>query len=225
MNASPIGIFGGTFDPIHFGHLRTGFELLQSLRLGELRWIPAGNPGHRSAPLADATQRLAMVRAATADQPGFVVDDREIRRAGVTYTVDTLGELRREFPQRPLCLILGMDAFLGFESWHRWREVLEHAHLVVAHRPGWQAPRTGPLASLLESRAASDLDALHATLAGRIRVQAVTQLEISSSDLRAIITSGRDPRFLVPDAVCEIIRQTQCYARAQPYSEELNNTA
>jgi nicotinate-nucleotide adenylyltransferase len=225
MNASPIGIFGGTFDPIHFGHLRTGFELLHSLRLGELRWIPAGHPGHRSAPLADATLRLAMVRAATADQPGFVVDDREVRRTGITYTVDTLAELRREFPQQPLCLILGMDAFLGFESWHRWQEILEHAHLVVAHRPGWQTPRTGPLAALLESRAANHVDELHATLAGRIRVQAVTQLEISSSDLRAIITSGRDPRFLVPDAVCEIIRQTQCYARAQQSSEELNNTA
>jgi len=213
MNASPIGIFGGTFDPIHFGHLHTGFELLQTLHLGELRWIPAGNPGHRAAPLAEATLRLEMVRAAIVDQPGFVVDDREVRRTGLTYSVDTLGELRREFPQRPLCLILGMDAFLGFESWHRWREVLEYAHLVVAHRPGWQTPRTGALATLLESRAAKDLDELHATLAGRIRVQAVTQLEISSSDLRAIITSGRDPRFLVPDSVCEIIRRTQCYAR------------
>lgn len=215
MNASPIGIFGGTFDPIHFGHLRTGFELLQVLQLGELRWIPAGNPGHRGAPLADASLRLEMVRAATADQPGFVVDDREVRRSGITYTVDTLGELRREFPHRPLCLILGMDAFLGLESWHRWQAVLEHAHLVVAHRPGWQAPQTGPLASLLESRAVEEIADLHATLAGRIRVQAVTQLEIASSDLRAIITSGRDPRFLVPDAVCEIIRRTQCYARSQ----------
>lgn len=208
-----MGIFGGTFDPIHFGHLRTGFELLHSLHLGELRWIPAGNPGHRVAPLANATLRLEMVRAATAEQPGFVVDDREVRRTGVTYTVDTLAELRRELPQRPLCLILGMDAFLGFESWHRWREILEYAHLVVAHRPGWQTPRTGALAALIESRGANDIDELHATLAGRIRVQAVTQLEISSSDLRTIITSGRDPRFLVPDAVCEIIRRTQCYAR------------
>ncbi|MBU3672583.1 MAG: nicotinate-nucleotide adenylyltransferase [Sinobacteraceae bacterium] len=213
MNASPIGIFGGTFDPIHFGHLRTGFELLHTLSLGEMRWIPAGNPGHRAAPLAAATLRLEMVRAATVDQPGFVVDDREIRRTGITYTVDTLGELRREFPQRPLCLILGMDAFIGFESWHRWREVLEYAHLVVAHRPGWQTPQTGTLASLLESRAAKEIDELHTTPAGLIRVQEVTQLEISSSDLRAIITSGRDPRFLVPDAVCEIIRRTQCYAR------------
>ena len=225
MNATPIGIFGGTFDPIHFGHLRTGFELLHALRLGELRWIPAGNPGHRAAPLADASLRLEMVRAATANQPGFVVDDREVRRTGVTYTVDTRGELRREFPHRPLCLILGMDAFLGFESWHRWQEVLEHAHLVVAHRPGWQVPQTGRLAALLESHAANDIADLHATRAGRIRVQAVTQLEIASSDLRAIITSGRDPRFLVPDAVCEIIRRTQCYARPQASSEELNNTA
>ena len=110
----PIGIFGGTFDPIHLGHLRTGFELLQLLSLGEMRWIPVGDPGHRAPPLAPAELRLAMLRAAVADQPGFVVDDREMRRRGASFTVDTLEELRAELPGRPLCLVLGMDAFLGF---------------------------------------------------------------------------------------------------------------
>jgi nicotinate-nucleotide adenylyltransferase len=212
---NPIGIFGGTFDPIHYGHLRTGFELWQTLGLAELRFVPTGNPGHREPPIADAGLRLAMVRAAVADQPGFVVDDREVRRLGVTYSVDTLTELRAELPDRSLCLIVGMDAFLGLPGWHRWREILDLAHVVVAHRPGWKAPTSGPLGELMVDRGTGAVRDLHAARAGRIHVHSVTQLEISSTDLRQIITSGRDPRFLVPDAVRDIILETGCYARAR----------
>jgi nicotinate-nucleotide adenylyltransferase len=210
---NPIGIFGGTFDPIHFGHLRTGFELLQVLRLEELRFVPAGNPPHRDVPLAEADVRLAMVRAAIEGQPGFVVDDREVRRRGPSYTVTTLSEVRDEFPGSPLCLVVGMDAFLGLPRWHQWREILGFAHVAVAHRPGWHTPTAGPLGELLVECGTSDVGELHGALAGRIFVHPVTQLEISSTDLRNIIVSGRDPRYLVPDAVRDIIRQTGCYTR------------
>src|SRR5204863_186003 len=135
-DGGPIGIFGGTFDPIHYGHLRTAFELWQTLKLAEVRFMPSGNPPHRVRTLADAALRVQMVRVAVADQPAFIVDDREVRRAGASYTFDTLTELRRENPERSLCLLLGMDAFLGLPSWHRWRELFELAHVVVAHRPG-----------------------------------------------------------------------------------------
>jgi nicotinate-nucleotide adenylyltransferase len=218
----PIGIFGGAFDPIHYGHLRTGFELWQELRLEELRWVPTGNPGHRDQTIADAGLRLAMVRAAVADQPGFVVDDREVRRTGVSYSVDTLLELRAEFPDRSLVLLLGMDAFLGLPHWHRWREILELAHVVVAHRPGWKAPTSGPLGEVMVDRGTGSIRDLHAARAGRIYVHGVTQLEISSTDLRSIITSGRDPRFLVPDAVRDIIIETGCYARGQRPPHEVD---
>src|SRR5580698_5666448 len=120
--SAPIGLFGGTFDPIHYGHLRTAFELWQSLKLSQVRFLPSGSPPHREAPLASAELRLEMVRAAVAGQSAFVVDDREIRRTGVSYSVDTLLELRRELPDRSLCLLLGMDAFLGMPHWHRWRD-------------------------------------------------------------------------------------------------------
>jgi nicotinate-nucleotide adenylyltransferase len=210
---SAFGIFGGTFDPIHFGHLRTAFELLRELRLAEVRFLPAGEPPHRATPLCGASYRLAMVRAATADQPGFVVDDREIRRAGPSYTVATLRELRAELPGRPVCLIVGMDAFHGLPQWHEWQEILRLAHLVVAHRPGWAAPDAGPLGELLAERGTSHVADLHASEAGRIHVRAVTQLEISSTDLRDLIVSGRDPRYLLPDAVREIVRNTGCYTR------------
>ncbi len=211
MNA-PIGIFGGTFDPIHFGHLRTGFELSQRLQLHELRWIPSGRPGHRDAPLASPAMRLAMVRAAIEGQSGFVADDREVRRERTTFTIDTLEELRGEFPEHPLCLILGMDAFLGLPKWHRASELLSLCHIVVAHRPGWNLPAAGPLAELVATSGVSEVEPLHTVLCGRVYVHAVTQLEIASSELRAILVSGGDPRFLVPEPVRQIILETGCYA-------------
>jgi len=207
----PVGIFGGTFDPIHFGHLRTAFELLHALRLAEVRLVPAGNPPHRDTPLCDAQHRLDMVRAAIADQPGLVVDDREVHRRGPSYTVLTLREMRAEAPAQPICLLLGMDAFLGLPQWHEWRSVLELAHVVVAHRPGWTAPDAGTLGELLAARATPRVEDLHAAVAGRIHVRPVTQLEISSTDLRDLIVAGQDPRYLLPDAVRALIHDTGCY--------------
>jgi nicotinate-nucleotide adenylyltransferase len=214
MNA--IGLFGGTFDPVHYGHLRTGFELMQALGLAEMRFIPAGRPPHRDQPLADAALRLAMVRAAIAGQPGFTVDDREVRRDGPSYAVVTLEELRAEAPGRRLCLALGMDAFLGLDRWHRWRDVLRLAHVVVAHRPGWRAPADGTLGELLAACGTRDPARLATADAGLVYVHAVTQLEISSTDLRNIVTGGRDPRYLVPDEVRAIIRETGCYSPTPP---------
>lgn len=209
----PIGIFGGTFDPIHYGHLRTAFELIQALRLSEVRFMPAGDPPHRDVTIANPELRLQMVKAAIGQQPGFNVDDREMRRAGPSYSVDTLAELRAEMPERSLCLIVGMDAFLGLPKWHQWQDILKLAHLVVAHRPGWRAPTMGPLGELLIDGATGRVDDLHEAKAGRIFIHAVTQLEISSTEVRNLIASGRDPRYLMPDAVRDIIQQSACYAR------------
>ncbi|MCZ6499476.1 MAG: nicotinate-nucleotide adenylyltransferase [Gammaproteobacteria bacterium] len=208
---NPIGIFGGTFDPIHYGHLRTAFELVEALRLTELRFMLCGVPPHREAPVASAEDRLAMVRAATEAQHGFVVDDREIQREGPSYSVDTLSELRAEFPDRSLCLIVGMDVFLSLPKWYQWREILHLAHVVVAHRPGWRAPGLGPLGELLADRGTARVGELHDSLAGSIFIHAVTQLEISSSGIRTLVAGGADPRFLMPDAVRQLIADTGCY--------------
>ena len=213
--AEPIGLFGGTFDPIHYGHLRTAFELLQALKLSQVRFLPTGEPPHRVDPLAPSELRLQMVRAAVAGQPGFTVDDREIRRRGLSYSIDTLTELRRDYPQRSLCLLLGMDAFLGVPTWHRWSEIFDLCHVVVAHRPGWKAPITGPLGEVMVDRGTGSVRDLHTSTAGRIYVRAVTQLEIASTDLRALIMSGQDLRYLVPDAVRDLIASSGCYAAAQ----------
>jgi nicotinate-nucleotide adenylyltransferase len=211
----PIGLFGGTFDPIHYGHLRIAFELWQALKLSQVRFLPSGNPPHREAPLANAELRLEMVRLAVAGEPAFMVDDREIRRSGLSYSVDTLADVRREFPQRSLVLLLGMDAFLGMPTWHRWQEIFELAHVAVAHRPGWKAPMSGPLGEIMVDRGTGSVRDLHGTPAGRIFVHAGTQLEISSTDLRQLILSGRDLRYLVPEAVRDLILRTGCYAQLQ----------
>jgi nicotinate-nucleotide adenylyltransferase len=211
----PLGIFGGTFDPVHNGHMRTAVELREALRLAEVCFLPTGNPPHRDHTQASAEQRLALVRAAVADEPGFTVDDRETRRSGLSYSVDTLAELRAEYPQRSLCLLLGMDAFLGLPNWHRWREILELAHVIVAHRPGWKAPTQGPLGEVMVDRGTGSVRELHEATAGKVFVHAVTQLEISSTELRQLIARGRDPRYLVPDSVCKLLAGTGWYAQRQ----------
>jgi nicotinate-nucleotide adenylyltransferase len=178
----------------------------------EVRFLPTGNPPHRERTLADARCACEWCGGG-ADQPAFVVDDREVRRAGASYTVDTLTELRREFPQRSLCLLWEWTRFSVFRTGIAWRELFDLAHVIVAHRPGWRAPAQGPLGGAHGRSWHGAVNDLHKSLAGRIYVHAVTQLEISSTELRQIIDAGRDPRFLVPDTVREIILESGCYAR------------
>lgn len=213
-DASPMGLFGGSFDPVHYGHLRTAYELMEAVNLAEVRFLPAGTPPHREPPCADGRTRLALVRAAIAGQAGFIVDDRELRRQGPSYSVDTLLDLRAEHAHRSLCLLIGMDAFLGFPQWHKWREILQLAHLVVAHRPGWQAPATGTLGDLLRDRGTTRPSDLHEARAGRIFIHAVTQLEISSSAIRDLVRAGQEPMYLMPDPVRRLLAESGCYSAA-----------
>jgi len=207
----PIGIFGGTFDPIHYGHLRSAFEMLQALDFEEVRFTPCGDPPHRGVTYATAEQRLRLVQLAINGQDGFIADDRELKRGGLSYTVDTLESLRKEFPGRSLGLIVGMDAFLGLPTWHRWDEILDIGHIVVAHRPGWKAPDIGALGELISNYGTHRVEDLHSAIAGRVHIHAVTQLEISSTEIRDLVAAGRDPRFLMPDAVRDEILNFEIY--------------
>lgn len=206
-----IGILGGTFDPIHYGHLRTALDVMQSLQLAEVRFIPLRNPPHRDQPFTPAEHRLAMVQAAIAEQSGFRVDTRELEREGTTYTIDTLHSLRKELGGTPLCLLLGTDAFLGLPNWHRPQEILELAHLVVMQRPGETEPHSAPLDRLMEGRHADSAEELKAAPGGRILFQTVTQLEISATEIRKMIQRGNSPRYLLPEPVLEIISRKGLY--------------
>lgn len=209
----PLGIFGGMFDPVHFGHLRAAFEIHQALGLERVQFVPASDPPHRDRPVADGRLRLAMLRAAIAEAPWFEADGRELQRPGRSYTVLTLEEFRREQGERPLVLIVGLDAFLGLATWHRWKNLLELAHLAVVPRPGAALPVQGALAELLETRRTTGGDTVAASPAGRIYVHEGAQLDVSSTGLRAALESGRDPRYLMPEAVRRMILETGTYAR------------
>ena len=212
MPQQPIGVFGGTFDPIHVGHLRTAHELMTALRLAEVRFVPCRLPPHRPPAVAPEALRLRMLEAALEGLPGFRVDGRELRRPGLSYMVDTLASLREEVDDRPLCLLLGLDAFLGLPTWHRWRDIPDLAHVVVARRPGVAQPVDGEAGELLRSRGTTNPADLAKAPAGRVLLRDVTQLEISSSAIRTLVAAGGDPRFLVPDAVLELIAKTHIYA-------------
>lgn len=206
-----MGIFGGTFDPVHYGHLRTAFEMRQALRLTELRFVPCYEPPHRGNTYASAELRLKMVREAIIGQPRFSVDDRELLREGPSYSFDTLMAFRSEFPERSLALIIGMDAFLGLPRWYRWSEILQLAHIVIAHRPGWRSPDSGRLGELLAACGTHRIDDIHEAKSGKLYIHDVTQLEISSTEIRELIAAGRDPKFLTPDAVRDVIKASGCY--------------
>ena len=207
-----IGIFGGTFDPIHYGHLRTAYELHHKLAFDEVRFVPCARPPHRDAPITPAAIRLRMLEAAIAAEPGFIVDTRELERSGPSYTIDTLRSLRTELPDASLCLLLGMDAFLDLPTWREWTALLDLAHLVVAHRPGWKAPREGTLGGLIRAHATAAARELRERPAGKVHIEPVTQLEVSSTELRRSIRAGIQPKYLLPDNVWRIIVETHCYA-------------
>jgi len=206
-----IGVLGGTFDPVHLAHLRCGLELLEYLRLAELRFLPCRQPPHRPAPVAEPAQRLAMLRLALEGQAGFSIDERELRRTGPSYMVDTLESLRGELPAQPLCLIVGLDAFAQLHTWHRWERLIELAHIAIMTRPGLRAAPGGEVAARLERCRADDPQALHAAPAGRVHLCPVTGLEISATRIRALVAQGRSARYLVPERVLDYIRREGLY--------------
>jgi nicotinate-nucleotide adenylyltransferase len=207
----PIGILGGTFDPIHHGHLRSAVEVAQNLNLAEVRLIPCGQPPHRPAPFASAQQRLAMVKLAAAAEPLLQVDDREIRANRPSYTVLTLESLRQELPDTPLCLILGMDAFCGLNLWYQWEKLLTLAHIIIIDRgPGGPA-LPSVVQTLYQQHHTTDPLSLKNQLCGIIYRQPISCLAISATQLRNDVAVGRNIRFLVPEVVLTYIATHHLY--------------
>jgi len=209
--ARRIGILGGTFDPVHIGHLRGALEVAEMFGLDELRLIPNARPPHRDTPNCSAQDRLAMVRLAVQDLPPLYVDARELERERPSYTIDTLISLRAELgADDQLLLVVGWDAFCGLPTWHRWEELLDYCHILVLQRPdaGTEAPQA--LRDLLAARSVTDPQALCGG-AGQIAFVWQTPLEVSATQTRQLLASGKSVRFLVPDAVLAYINAHGLY--------------
>ena len=196
----PLALFGGTFDPVHLGHLSVAWEAAELLD-AEVRLLPAGIPPHRRPPIASAAQRVAILRAALRDQSRLRLDTRELDREGPSFTVDTLIDLRAEQGTRPLVLLIGADAFAHLASWHRWRELFAVAHIGVLSRPGVSSTLPAELEDAVAGRRIATAAGLREQPAGKVIELAVTPLEISATRIRELLAAGRDPRYLLPAGV------------------------
>jgi nicotinate-nucleotide adenylyltransferase len=206
-----IGVLGGTFDPIHIGHLRMAIEVYEKLKLGRIHVIPCYQPAHRKPPIATPEERLAMLKCAVDNQPALYADSREIDRKGPSYMVETLADLRKEMPNSPLCLLLGVDTFLGLPTWHHFEEILNLAHIIVVPRATSQLPTTGILSELINTYLKAEITYIHENSAGGILQLPIPLLDISASNIRKLIAMGSNPRYLLPDNVYHYIQQHGTY--------------
>ena len=205
----PIGLMGGTFDPVHNGHLRVAIEACEALSLDHVRLIPLNEPYHRAGPVATPAQRTALLQAAA--RPPLVVDSCEIDRGGVSYTIETLEVMRARWPERSLCLLVGLDAYHGLPRWRRAEDLLKFAHIVVAARPDIEARHDPALDELVANAQAARVDELHDMRAGRVFFLDIPLLPIASSELRARRAAGRVIRHLVPESVDDLIIEHTLY--------------
>lgn len=207
-----IGVLGGTFDPVHFGHLRPALEVMQQLNLEQMRLIPSATPPHRQQPFASAKQRRLMLELAIKGLEGFVVDDRELHRSGPSYSVDTLLSLREQFPDNPLFFLVGSDALQSLHHWSRWTELLSLAHLVIMQRPQQSRQLPDELQSWYHTHLATTAD--RTRVAGKIWPLTVTQMAVSATQIRQCFAEQRSARFLMPEAVIGLIEQLGLYGSA-----------
>jgi nicotinate-nucleotide adenylyltransferase len=208
----PIGILGGTFDPVHHGHLRMALECYERLDLSEVRLIPLHTPPHRNLPVATPEQRLAMLELAINNLQGLTVDDCELHRQNISYTIDTLQLVRQKVGNTPLCLLIGTDAFKTLNTWHNWQALLEQTHIVIAERPGSPVkPESSELAELLKQHGTGEMSQLHEQPSGRIYEVFMPLLDISATQIRDIFHTKRNPDFLLPDEVIDFIYTNNIY--------------
>ncbi|MDA9797375.1 nicotinate-nucleotide adenylyltransferase [Luminiphilus sp.] len=211
-DARALGLLGGAFDPVHIGHLRGAIAVREHLGLERVDLLPAAQSPLKESAEVTAAERLAMLEAAVQDVPGLGVDARELSREGPSYTVDTLIELRCEVGQeQPLIWIVGTDILPALPRWSRWQQLLELAHLVILERPGADSPPLAVTQWLDQHRI--DQNALLTSPAGGVMTLDQPVLDIASSDIRALLAAGRDPRFLLPDVVMEYISLHKLFMR------------
>ena len=196
-----IGILGGIFDPVHNGHVQIALDIHHALGLEQTRLIPCNVPPHRDMPVASAEQRLAMLELVAGEHAELSIDKRELEREGPSWMVDTLSSLRDELGDTPLCLILGVDAFNQIDSWHEWQKLISLTHIVIADRPDCELTQSGTVADFLSEHLTDNKQDLLQQAAGFIYRCPVTQVNVSSTDVRKKLHSGDDVSNLVPEKV------------------------
>lgn len=208
-----IAVLGGTFDPVHIGHLRSAIEVREKLRVDKVKLIPSWQPPHRDTPGATPDQRLEMLRRCTKGIDFLDVDDREILRGGMSYSIDTLKSIRAElYDDVPLIMVLGLDAFQLLDEWHEWQQLLDYAHIAVLTRPGAdEGALRKELADFSQEKFVENPLCLHNGGSGMICRLTLTQLEVSSSEVREIFRSGRSPAYIVPGEVIAYIHENGLY--------------
>ena len=207
----PLAILGGTFDPVHYGHLRCGEEARQKLGLKRLLLLPAGKPPHRGPPQATTEQRLDMLRLALDEFPYLQLDDRETRREGPSYMVETLAEFRRENPDKPLMLLLGQDAANLLHTWFDWKRLFSLAHIVILTRPGSVVDYGDLLSAELDQRLTGDMSLMRSSLAGKVMPVEVGLVDVSATDIKLMLSRGRSPDSMLPPTVLEYIKKNRLY--------------
>ena len=207
----PIGIYGGTFDPIHNGHLTIATAMMQTLNLQSVQFIPNNYPIHRDTPVANAQHRLAMLRIATENNPAFIVNDIELNRAGPSYTVDTLKQLREENPSQTLCLLIGEDAFAKINQWHEWESLPDLVHLIIFNRPGVKRPYAPEIEALIQARETKNIADLSQQEAGFIMQNISDLIDLSATQVRGKLKAGKDVSDDIPEGVCGYIQEHQLY--------------
>ena len=208
----PVGIMGGAFDPVHNGHLHLATTLLEELRLAEILFVPLNNPPHRPTPLTSSEQRLEMLQLSIENYPHLKIDDCELQRAGVSYTIDTLKHIRKIIGETPLCLIMGIDNFKILNSWHRWKSLLDYAHIVIVNRPGYDSEIDDvEIKRFMGSSITRSVTNLHEQLSGCIIKPDVPMLDISSTQIRKNFQSGLETKSLLPDKVLDFIHTHHLY--------------
>ncbi len=208
----PVGILGGTFDPVHNGHLHLAATFLGQLKIAEILFVPLNNPPHRPAPLASPEQRLEMLKIALENHPHLKIDDCELQRGGVSYTIDTLRHIRKKIDETPLCLIMGMENFKTLNNWHQWQSLMDYAHIIIANRPGNDDEiKNDEIKKFMENFITKSVTNLHDQPAGHIIRLDIPMLDISSTQIRNNFQSGQKTESLLPDKVLDFIHTHHLY--------------
>lgn len=209
----PVGILGGTFDPIHYAHIKLANAVLKALQLARVHFIPNYHPSHRQPTVASAHDRFTMVKLALASYTNLICDDTEIKRGGISYMIDTLIQLKQQYPNTPLCLLVGADVFAKLDTWHRWQELFTYAHLISIARPNAALPTSAELESIWQSHRTESIEDLHKHLAGKIYVYHHEVSNLSATRIRQKLQAKEDISADIPTSVAEYIQKHQLYTQ------------